>query len=91
MTISLWARLMFADFMLNSGRREKVSFLGVALDPTRPPYPLQNASESFKMLQNASTSLNMLENASGRQEITIMYPFGRTTRIHCLGAEMIYW
>ena len=37
--ISSWARLMFADFMLNSGRREKVSFLGVASDPTRPPYP----------------------------------------------------
>ena len=39
MTISSWARLMFADFMLNSGRREKVSFLDVASDPTRPPYP----------------------------------------------------
>ena len=30
---------MFAEFVLNSGRREKVSSPGVALDPTRPPYP----------------------------------------------------
>ena len=38
-TISLWARLVLAEFVLNSGRREKVSSPGVALDPTRPPYP----------------------------------------------------
>ena len=51
---------------------------------------LQNASKGFKVLQNASTSLNMLENASGRQEITIMYPFGRTAWMHCLGVEIVY-
>ena len=51
---------------------------------------VQNASECFKMLQNASTSLNMLENALGRQEITIMYPLGRTARMHCLGVQLIY-
>ena len=33
-TISLWARLVLAEFVLNSGRREKVSSPGVALDPS---------------------------------------------------------
>ena len=51
---------------------------------------LQNASKCFRMLQNASTSLNMLENALWRQEITIMYPLGRTARMHCLEVKLIY-
>ena len=65
-------------------------WLQIAIDTTHDPQLLQHASEGFKMLQNASTSLNMLENASERHEITIMYPFGRTAGIHCLGVEHTY-
>ena len=65
-------------------------WLQIAIDTTHDPQLLQHASEGFKMLQNASTSLNMLESASGRQEVTIMYPFGKTTRMHCLRVQIIY-
>ena len=65
-------------------------WLQIAIDTTHDPQLRQHASEGFKMLQNASTSLNILESASGRQEIKRMCPFGRTTRMHCLGAEIIY-